>query len=215
MSDQLEKYVDIIFDKIYHKFKKLGYVEIEASGRHVHLTRAVIDKLFGKDYKLTKIKALSQPGQFVCKERVTLKGPKGQLQNVVVLGPERDKPQIEVSKTDAKILGINAPVKASGKTQGTPGLEISANGKMLHLNEGVLVAERHIHMSMEDADNLFFKDGDRVDVEIFTDRPMMFKNVKLRVSEHFDTYMHIDYDEANACNLQGRMLGLIVKNPKN
>lgn len=211
MSDQVEKIVEIIFDKIYTRFKKSGYIEIEASGRHVHLSRDVIDKLFGKDYQLTNIKALSQPGQFVAKERVTLIGPKGQLQNVVILGPERKKSQIEVSKTDAKILGVKAPVQESGKFLGTAPIEISANGKTLYLNEGVLVAERHIHMSREDAQNLSLKDGDRLDIEVKTDRPMIFKNVNLRVSDKFDTYMHIDYDEANACNLGKRTLGLIVK----
>lgn len=211
MSDQLEKLVDKIYNKIVNELKKLGYIEIEASGRHVHLSKAVIDTLFGKDYTLTKIKDLSQPGQFISQERVTLTGPKGQLKNVVVLGPEREKTQIEVSKTDAKTLGINAPVKESGKIQGTPGIEISANSKTMVLHEGVLVAERHIHMATEDACHLSLKDGDRVDVEISTDRPMVLKDVKIRVSNHFNTYMHIDYDEANACNLPTKMLGLILK----
>lgn len=212
MNDQLEKIVDIIFDKIYTKLKKIGYIEVEASGRHVHLSREVIEHLFGKDYQLTNLKALSQPGQFVSKERVTLIGPKGQLPNVVILGPEREKSQIEVSKTDAKILGIDAPIKESGKIQGTAAIEMSANGKTLYLNEGVLVAERHIHMSTEDAKNLSLKDGECVDIELDTDRPMIFKNVKLRVSDNYDTYMHIDYDEANACSLPARTLGLILKN---
>lgn len=211
MTDQIEKIVDIIFEKIYARFKRSGYIEIEASGRHVHLSREVIDKLFGEDYQLTNIKALSQPGQFVSKERVSLIGPKGQLHNVVVLGPEREKSQIEVSQTDAKILGIKVPVKESGKIQGTPPVEISANGKIVNLNEGLLVAERHIHMSTADAKDLSLRDGERVDVEVNTDRPMVFKDVNLRVSDNFDTYMHIDYDEANACNLTGKTLGLIVK----
>lgn len=212
MNDQLEKIVDIIFNKIYTKLKKIGYIEVEASGRHVHLSREVIDNLFGKDYQLTNLKALSQPGQFVSKERVMLIGPKGQLPNVVILGPEREKSQIEVSKTDAKILGIDAPIKESGKIQGTAAIEMRANGKTLYLNEGVLVAERHIHMSTEDAENLSLIDGECVDIELDTDRPMIFKNVKLRVSDNYDTFMHIDYDEANACNLPARTLGLILKN---
>jgi propanediol utilization protein len=211
MTDQIEKIVDIIFEKIYARFKRSGYIEIEASGRHVHLSREVIDKLFGEDYQLTNINALSQPGQFVSKERVSLIGPKGQLHNVVVLGPEREKSQIEVSQTDAKILGIKVPVKESGKIQGTPPVEISANGKIVNLNEGLLVAERHIHMSTADAKDLSLRDGERVDVEVNTDRPMVFKDVNLRVSDNFDTYMHIDYDEANACNLTEKTLGLIVK----
>jgi propanediol utilization protein len=211
MSDQLEKIVDVIYQKICAKLKSMGYIEIEASGRHVHLSRNVIDELFGKDYQLTNIKSLSQPGQFVSAERVTLIGPKGQLSNVVVLGPERAHSQIEVSKTDAKILGVNAPIQESGKTQGTASIEISANGNKVHLNQGVLVAERHIHMSLADAERLVLKDGDRVDVEVSSDRPVIFKNVNLRVSGQYDTYMHIDYDEANACNLTGKTFGLIIK----
>ncbi|MBU4540676.1 MAG: hypothetical protein KJ774_05570 [Firmicutes bacterium] len=144
MSEQVEKIVDLVYKKIAAKLKSLGYIEIEASGRHVHLSRQVVDELFGKAYVLTHIKPLSQPGQFVCAERVTLIGPKGQLSNVVVLGPEREQSQIEVSKTDAKILGVDAPIKESGKIQGTPAIKISANGNTVHLNQGLLIAQRHI-----------------------------------------------------------------------
>lgn len=212
MSEQVEKIVDLVYKKIAAKLKSLGYIEIEASGRHVHLSRQVVDELFGKAYVLTHIKPLSQPGQFVCAERVTLIGPKGQLSNVVVLGPEREQSQIEVSKTDAKILGVDAPIKESGKIQGTPAIKISANGNTVHLNQGLLIAQRHIHMSRTDAECLALKDGDRVDVAVSSDRPVIFKDVKLRVSDQYDTAMHIDYDEANACNLTGKTFGLIIKN---
>lgn len=211
MSEQLERIVEVIYKKICARLKSLGYIEIEASGRHVHLSRKAIEELFGTGYQLTKIKPLSQPGQFVSAERVTLIGPKGQLSNVVVLGPERAHSQIEVSKTDAKILGISAPIQESGKIQGTAAIEISANGNKVQLNQGVLVAERHIHMSLADAASLVLKDGDQVDVEVNSERPVIFKDVKLRVSEQYDTYMHIDYDEANACNLTGKTFGLIIK----
>lgn len=209
-DNKIEEIVDLTVDKIYERVRKMGFIEIEASGRHAHLSRDVIDKLFGKNYQLTKVKELSQPGQFVSKERVKLIGPKGKLQNVVVLGPDRPHTQVEISKTDAKILGIDAPVKESGSIEGTPGVELMAMGRSAIIKEGVIVADRHIHMSVEDAQKLSLEDGDKVDVEVQTDRPLVFKDVKVRVSDKFDTFMHIDYDEANACNLGKKTLGLII-----
>ena len=211
MDNQLEKIVDLIYGQILHKLKESGFIEIEASGRHIHLSREEVEELFGKDYQLTKVKDLSQPGQYVCKERVTLIGPKGTIPNVVVLGPEREHSQIEISKTDANILGIHPHLKASGKIEGTPGIEMSVHGKTISLRSGVIVAERHIHMRPEDANPFSLKDGDRVDVEVNTERPVIFKNVNVRVSDKADTFMHIDYDEANACGLSGKTYGLIKK----
>lgn len=211
MSVQLDKIIDTLCEKIFKKINELGIVEIEASGRHVHLSREVVEDLFGEDYKLTFAKELSQPGQYACKERVTLTGPKGSISGVVILGPDREKTQIELSKTDARILGIEAPIRASGNLDGTPGIEISANGKQVKLNEGVIIAECHIHIKQDDADVLSLNNGDRVDVEVNAARPLVFKNVKTRISNNSETYMHIDYDEANACGLKGRTFGSIVK----
>ncbi|MCG8483167.1 MAG: phosphate propanoyltransferase [Clostridia bacterium] len=202
---------DVIYEGILNKLKGLGYVEIEASGRHVHLSREAVEALFGEGYQLTKGKDLSQPGQYACKERVSLIGPKGTIHNVVILGPEREHSQIEVSKTDAKLLGINVPVRESGKVEGTPGITMTANGKTLELNSGVMVAERHLHMKPEDADKLSLNDGDRVNIEVDTERPMVFRNVKVRVADKADTYMHIDYDEANACGLSEKTYGMIKR----
>ncbi|MPW25531.1 phosphate propanoyltransferase [Alkalibaculum sp. M08DMB] len=212
MDCQLEKIVDIVYREILNKVNGLGYVEIEASGRHVHMSREVVEELFGKGYQLTKVKELSQPGQFACKERVTIVGPKGKVSNVVILGPERENTQIEVSKTDAKLLGIDAPTKESGKITGTPGIEISANGKTIALESGVIVAERHIHMKPEDAQKLSLKDNEYVDIEVVSERPVVFKNVKVRVSDKANTFMHIDFDEANACGLSVKTYGLIKTN---
>ena len=115
------------------------------------MSRQEIDALFGPGYQLTKVKDLSQPGQFVCKERITVAGPKGLFQNVVILGPERSESQVEVSMTDTRILGINAPVRESGKTEGTPGVTLMNGSAVVTLSHGLIVAKRHIHMTPEDA----------------------------------------------------------------
>ena len=172
--------------------------EVEASGRHVHLSRREIDHLFGSGYQLTKVKDLSQPGQYVCKERITVAGPKGLFQNVVILGPERKEAQVEVSMTDTRILGINAPVRESGKIEGTPGV-------------GLIVAKRHIHMTPEDALANNVTNGQIVQVKVLGTRALIFDDVVIRVSPHFATYMHIDYDEANACGLSKGVHGYIIK----
>jgi propanediol utilization protein len=213
MSVQLDQIIDTLCEKIIKKIDGLGNVEIEASGRHVHLSRKEVEDLFGENHQLTKAKELSQPGQYACKERLTLTGPKGSISGVVILGPEREQSQIELSKTDARILGIDAPLRASGDLQDTPGLELSANGNQVKLDEGVIIADRHIHMKEDDAHVLSLANGDRVDVEVETSRPMLFRNVKVRVSDRAETYMHIDYDEANACGLDGRTFGSIVVKP--
>lgn len=203
--------IDTIHEQILTKMKKLGFIEIEASGRHVHLSQEHIDALFGKDYNLTKLKDLSQPGQFVCKERISIAGPKGELKNVVILGPARNVTQIEISKTDSRILGLEVPVRESGLIDGTPGIQIMAGENTVALNQGTIIADKHIHMSTKDAADLALKNGDRVDVEVETNRPIIFKRVKIRVSDDFETFMHIDYDEANACDVTGRTFGRIVK----
>lgn len=128
-------------------------VEIEASGRHVHLSRAGVDQLFGVGYRLNRVKDLSQPGQFVCAERVSLVGPKGELKNVVVLGPERGECQAEVSLTDAVALGCKPPVRLSGEIEGTPGITLRHGNRELRLERGLIVAKRHIHMTPADADS--------------------------------------------------------------
>ncbi|MDH6363322.1 putative phosphotransacetylase [Enterococcus sp. PF1-24] len=202
---------EIINEVIKQVKQQTDSFEVEASGRHVHLSRSAIDQLFGEGYQLTKAKDLSQPGQFACKERVTIAGPKGIFQNVIILGPERPESQVEVSMTDVRVLGINAPVRESGDIAGTPGVIIMNGEKSLALEKGLIIAKRHIHMTPEDAEKLGVTNQEIVKVEIQSQRPLIFDDVVVRVSPKFATYMHIDYDEANACGFQKGDLGRIVK----
>lgn len=203
--------VEHIVAEVVSRVKKEAFIEVEASGRHVHLCKEHIDLLFGKDYELTKIKDLSQPGQYACKERVTITGPKGSLNNVIVLGPARKATQVEVSLTDATVLGIKAPVRESGSIEGTPGITISTERASITVYEGVIVAKRHIHITPEDAEKFGVKDKEIVGAKIYGSRPLVFDDVVIRVSKDFRTFMHIDYDEANACGFTKGTLCRIVK----
>lgn len=196
---------------IKQSINKEKIVEIEASGRHIHLDRPTIDALFGEGYKLTKIKDLSQPGQFVCKERINVVGPKGILKNVVVLGPERSVSQVEVSVTDSRLLGILVPLRESGKVEGTPGVYLMRDNQMVYLNEGLIVAKSHIHMTKKDAERWLLSDKELVQVKVEGDRPLIFDDVIVRVDENYATFMHIDYDEANACLFRSGLIGKIIK----
>ena len=184
------------------------FVELEASGRHVHLTKEAALTLFG--HPLTEKRPLSQPGQFLCNERVSLITPKGRLENVAVLGPERKACQVELSLTDCVSLGLRAPVRLSGKTENTPGITLSCGERQLILDHGVVVALRHIHMSPEDAAARGLQNGDTVRLKTLTQRPVTFEDVPVRVSADFRTFAHLDYDEANACGFQKGDLGMIL-----
>ena len=185
-------------------------IEIEASGRHIHLSRADLEALYGPGYQLTRIKDLSQPGQFVCAERVTLSGPKGELRNVVVLGPERSESQAEISLTDAVALGVRPPVRISGDIAGTPGITVRHGDRAITLSRGLIAARRHIHMTPEDAARFGVADKQVVRLKCFTARPLVFGDVEVRVSPKFATVVHIDYDEANACGFQKGDRGMIL-----
>lgn len=186
----------------------LLFVEVEASGRHVHLTEAQALTLFG--HGLTPDKPLSQPGQYAAKERVTLRGPKGEFQNVAVLGPCRGSAQVEISLTDGRILGLTPPVRLSGDTAGTPGCELLGPRGRITLDRGVIAAQRHIHLSAEDAARRGLKDRQVVRLKLFTPRPLVFEDVVVRVSPDFAPAAHIDYDEANACAFSKGAFGMIV-----
>ena len=194
--------MNVNVDALAAEIVRLLTIEIEASGRHIHLSRAHVDALFGVGYKLTPVKDLSQPGQFACKERVTLVGPKGELKNVVVLGPERGESQVEISLTDAVSLGITPPVRQSGELAGTPGLTVRNGNRMITLEHGLIAARRHIHMTPEDAARWGVADNQSVRLKTFTARPVVFDDVVVRVSPKFCTMVHLDYDEANACGFQ-------------
>lgn len=203
--------VDQLIDSIVRTLKERLFIEVEASGRHIHLSRQDIDSLFGTGYKLTKVKDLSQPGQFACAERVTVTGPKGSLKNVVVLGPERKASQVEVSLTDALALGVKTPIRQSGDIEGTPEITVSNGDKQIKLTQGLIVAKRHMHITPEDAIKFNVTDGEIVKVKVFGQRPLIFDDLVVRVSKDFRTYIHIDYDEANACGFTKGTLGMIIK----
>lgn len=186
-------------------------VLVEVSARHVHLSREDLDVLFGKDYELTHKKDLSQPGQFACAERVDLVGPKSTINNVIILGPCRAVSQVEVSLTDARTLGANAPIRESGKTEGSQGITlIGPKGKVV-LKEGLIAAKRHVHLTPEDALKFHVENGQIVSVKVETnERSTTFGDVVIRVSEKYAAAMHIDTDEANAAGISGSALGEIV-----
>lgn len=200
-----------IIDEVVKRVKDEAFIEVEASGRHVHLTEKDIEILFGANYKLTKIKDLSQPGQFACKERVTIKGTKGSIKNVIVLGPARAESQVEVSLTDALALGVKPPIKISGELSDTPGITIESDKGSVNLDRGLIAAKRHIHVSSEDAKKFEVKDNDLVKVKVLGERPLIFDDVVIRVSEKYNTFMHIDYDEANACGFKSGTFARIIK----
>ena len=183
------------------------FIELEASGRHVHVTREQAVTLFG--HPLTPERPLSQPGQFLSRERVTVKGPKGEFQNVAVLGPERKAGQVEISLTDGRQLGLSAPVRLSGDVAGTPGTLLIGPEGTVQLNQGVIVAQRHVHLTPQAAEGFGVKHGQTVRLRTFTGRPLVFENVAVRVSPDFAPYAHLDYDEANACGFQKGDLGRI------
>ena len=202
--------MDVSVDALAAEIVRLLTIEMEASGRHIHLSRAHVDALFGTGHRLTPVKDLSQPGQFACQERVTLVGPKGELKNVVVLGPERGESQVEISLTDAVALGITPPVRQSGDLKNTPGLTVRSGERMITLDHGLIAALRHIHMTPEDAGRWGVSDNQTVKLKTFTARPLVFDDVVVRVSPKYATMVHLDYDEANACGFKKGDRGMIV-----
>ena len=184
---------------------------VETSARHVHLSQEDLETLFGKGATLTNKKDLSQPGQFACAERVTLVGPKKELANVSILGPVRPKTQVEVSYTDARTLGIAAPLRESGDVAGTPGVKLVGPAGEVELAEGVMVAKRHIHMTPEDAANYGVENGQIVSVKIESERTTVLGDVVIRVSPKFALAMHVDTDESNAAAAFGACYGELIK----
>ena len=184
---------------------------VETSARHVHLTESDFKILFGNEATLTVKKNLSQPGQYACEERVSIVGPKKEISGVSILGPFRSASQVELSATDARSIGLPIVIKESGDLRGTPGCKIVGPKGSLELQEGVIVAKRHIHATSEDAKKLGVKDKDIVSVKINTpERSLIFGDVVVRVSDSYALAMHIDTDEANASGMVlGVMLSLI------
>ena len=184
---------------------------IEGSGRHIHLSQAHLESLFGAGFQLTAKKYLSQPGEFASESRLDIAGPKGKITGVCVLGPTRPQTQVELSCTDAKLLGIACPVRESGNLAGSAPCTLIGPVGTVELTEGAIIAKRHIHLTPEDAARFGVSDKEVVQVEVEGDRALVFDQVIVRVSPKYATYMHIDYDEINAAGLTGQVTGLVRK----
>ena len=179
-----------------------GLVPVGVSNRHIHLTTADLAVLFGEGYELTPLKDLSQPGQFACKETLTLVGPSLRpIENVRVLGPLRGKSQVEISATDSYVLKVKPPVRESGNVAGSAGVTIVGPKGVVQLKEGCIIANRHIHMSPSDAASFRVKDGDTVTVDVEGKRRTRWYDVQVRVSPDFRLEMHVDTDDANAAGI--------------
>ena len=186
-------------------------VLIETSARHVHVSRRVLDILFGEGYELTSKKDLSQPGQFACEERVQVIGPKNSFPAVSILGPVRPESQVELSAGDARSIGVKAPIRESGDLKGSAGCKLVGPKGEVELNDGVIIAKRHIHMTPEDAEKYQLEDKQIVSVKVDTDeRSLIFGDVVVRVSPKFSLAMHIDTDESNAACCVPGMMGEIL-----
>ena len=184
---------------------------IEVSARHVHLNSDAVDVLFGKAYNLKLKKSLSQKGQYLCEEKVAVVGSRAQFAAVSVLGPVRENVQVELSKTDARSIGVDAPIRESGDLKGSGSCKLVGPKGEIYLKEGVIVSKRHIHVNNEGAKLLNVKDKDVVCVNICSkDRSAILKDVVVRVSDDFTLSMHIDTDEANAINFSGEK-GEVIK----
>ncbi|MEW9674011.1 phosphate propanoyltransferase [Ammoniphilus sp. 3BR4] len=191
--------------------RKLNEIPVGVSARHVHLSTDHIDVLFGQGYPLQILKELSQPGQFAAKETVMLAGPKSVIDKVRILGPARRKTQVEVSLTDAQRLGVSPPIRDSGDLNGSSPITIIGPKGSIYLHEGVIIANRHIHMSEEEALQFQVQDGDGVLVMSQSERPILFSDVNIRVSSRYRLEFHIDTDEANAAKLKTDDLVLLIK----
>ncbi len=203
----MKQFIESVVDSIVQS----GLVEVEVSARHVHLTQEDVELLFGKGAVLHPKRPLSQPGQFLSEERVTLIGPKGKKERVAVLGPVRKATQVELSISDCVALGIKAPVRESGDLRDAGPVVIEGPKSTLDASSAVIVARAHVHVPPQVAAKLDLQDKERVSVQIMTERPVTFDNVVIRVSDQFRYKMHIDFDEANAAQVSGFTLGKILK----
>ncbi|MDO4488315.1 MAG: phosphate propanoyltransferase [Eubacteriales bacterium] len=200
-----------IVDEVVDSIVKSGLVEIEVSARHVHLTQEQIEILFGKGAQLHPKRPLSQPGQYLSEERVTLIGKKGELKNVSILGPARKAGQVELSVTDRRAIGVEAPVRESGDLEGAGLITVKGPEGTIEDLPAAIVAHNHIHVPTDVAAKLGLNDGERVSVKALTERTITFDDVVIRVSDKFRFKMHIDFDEANAALVNGFTLGRIIK----
>lgn len=189
-----------------------GEIPVGISNRHIHLSKEHVETLFGAGYELTPCKELSQPGQYACKELLTIVGPSLRpIEKVRVLGPVRSASQVEISRTDAYTLKVTPPVRESGRIEGSAPITIIGPKGIVTLKEGCIIANRHIHMSLADGEKFGVKDNDYVDVDAFGERRTRFFDVQVRVHKDFRLEMHLDTDDANAAGLKNGSKVSIVK----
>ena len=188
-------------------------IPVEISARHVHLSKADKDALFGTGYTLTRKRDLSQPGQYLCEERVKLVTQSGEIANVAVLGPERKETQVELSLTDARVLGLKPPIRLSGDLRGAADVIIVGPKGVITAKGSVIVAKAHVHMTPDDAKKYGVEHGQSVSIRMGTERSVTLNDVQIRVSKDFALAVHIDYDEANAAQVSGgKIVGQLLKN---
>lgn len=203
----MDKYIKNVGTEVIYMSERK--VTIEGSGKHCHVTRETLDTLFGKGFELVVKKMLSQPGQFASEQKVTVVGPKGQT-TLSIIGPCRKADQVELSYTDARALGFNPPVRESGDLKGSPGCKLVGPKGEVAINEGVIIAKRHIHLTPEDAAKFGLKDKQNVKLKVGGERALIFDEVVARVSPDYATFAHVDYDEVNAAALFGETIGEIL-----
>lgn len=213
-EQELKALVSKVIDAIGDSGKPDGDIPVGISNRHIHLSHEHVETLFGKGYQLTPLKELSQPGQYACKEQLTIIGPSMRaIEGVRVLGPERKHSQVEISRTDSFVLKLKPPVRESGDIAGSAPITVIGPKGIVTLTEGCIIANRHIHMSEEDGRAFGVKDGDYVDVELNGERKSLFYDVQIRVNKDFRLEMHVDTDDANAAGIgNGFKAKLIKKN---
>ncbi|MFA5747668.1 MAG: phosphate propanoyltransferase [Candidatus Absconditabacterales bacterium] len=185
-------------------------VPIGISNRHIHLTKSDVNKLFGEGYELNNIKNISQPGQFACKETVILQGPKGKLENVRVVGPSRKFSQIEIMAGDNFVLGTNAPIKVSGDIKDAESVKVIGPKGEVEMANCMIVAQRHLHCTVDEAKKFGFKDGDVISIKINGIRGLTFENVAVRARDDYALDFHIDIEEANAAGVKVGDWGEII-----
>ena len=203
-----------LIEQVMDTMTKAGLVQVEVSARHVHLTDQDVEVLFGKGAVLHEKRPLSQKGQYLSEERVTLIGPKGKKERVAVLGPVRSATQVELSVSDCVSLGVKAPLRESGDVEGSGPITIEGPAGSISITQGTIVAHNHIHVPTDVARMLDLKDKEHVSVKILSERPVTFEDVIIRVSDAFTFRMHIDFDEANAASVSGFTLGKIIPHGK-
>lgn len=212
MEINISAVAEAVLKAIEQKEGTAGDIPVGISNRHIHLSKEHVEVLFGKGYELTPFKDLSQPGQYACKEQLTIVGPSLRpIEKVRVLGPVRSASQVEISRTDSYVLKVAPPVRESGKIEGSAPITIIGPKGIVTLKEGCIIANRHIHMSLEDGERFGVKDNEYVDIDAFGERRTRFFDVQVRVHKDFRLEMHLDTDDANAAGLKNGSKVSIVK----